>query len=63
VFDYETFYGTIRLHSTLRHLSPVAYENITMNKARESSPFTECPPNRSGPVLVRLEDGSAATET
>ena len=37
MFDYETFYGTIRLHSTLRHLSPVAYENITMNKEEKAA--------------------------
>jgi len=38
VFDYiETFYNSIRLHSTLGYLSPIAYEKMTTNKAQKAA--------------------------
>ena len=38
VFDYiETFYNTIRLHSTLGYLSPIEYENVKLHERRAAA--------------------------
>jgi putative transposase len=38
VFDYiETFYNSIRLHSTLGYLSPTEYEKMKMNKEQKAA--------------------------
>ena len=38
VFDYiETFYNTIRLHSTLGYLWPIEYENIKLQERRAAA--------------------------
>jgi len=38
VFDYiETFYNTIRLHSTLGYLSPIEYETIKLQERRAAA--------------------------